>query len=116
MSGTLVPFATTVYTHHTTAQRRSPPIVFPVHGRKWLSHLYRAVSPREERCADLAFCCRISINLTPSTSYQRLLVHRCSAYYKLSPEADSVTKSIAVYFRSESRMYVTNTAPSVVHG
>ncbi|KAI0766634.1 hypothetical protein BD413DRAFT_569195 [Trametes elegans] len=47
---------------------------------------------------------RVRIELSPSTSYQRLLVHRCSAYYKLSPEADPVTKSIIVYCRSESRI------------
>ncbi|RPD64133.1 hypothetical protein L226DRAFT_569610 [Lentinus tigrinus ALCF2SS1-7] len=47
---------------------------------------------------------RPRIDLTPSTSYQRLLVHRCSAYYKLSPETDQVTKTIAVYYRSESKI------------
>ncbi|KAI0358100.1 hypothetical protein OH77DRAFT_1421379 [Trametes cingulata] len=47
---------------------------------------------------------RVRIDLTPSTSYQRMLVHRCSAYYKLSPEQDPVTKSISVYYRSESRI------------
>ncbi|KAI0717979.1 hypothetical protein C8T65DRAFT_706941 [Cerioporus squamosus] len=47
---------------------------------------------------------RPRIDLTPSTSYQRLLVHRCSAYYKLSPETDQVTKTILVYCRSESRI------------
>lgn len=46
------------------------------------------------------------MDLTPATSYQRLLVHRCSAYYKLSPETDPVTKTIVVYYRAESRMYV----------
>lgn len=44
------------------------------------------------------------IDLTPSTSYQRLLVHRCSAFYKLSPESDSVTKSIIVSPTHESRI------------
>ncbi|KAI0741697.1 hypothetical protein C8Q80DRAFT_1110535 [Daedaleopsis nitida] len=47
---------------------------------------------------------RIRLDLTPSTSYQRLLVHRCSAYYKLSPESDPTTKGIIVYCRSESRI------------
>ncbi|KAI0676057.1 hypothetical protein C8Q78DRAFT_1007900 [Trametes maxima] len=47
---------------------------------------------------------RARIDLTPNSSYQRLLVHRCSAYYKLSPEPDPVTKSIVVYYRSESRI------------
>ncbi|OBZ73743.1 hypothetical protein A0H81_06143 [Grifola frondosa] len=47
---------------------------------------------------------RIKIDLNPSTSYQRLLVHRCSAYYKLVPETDPTTKNILIYFRSESRI------------
>ncbi|TFK86752.1 hypothetical protein K466DRAFT_492208 [Polyporus arcularius HHB13444] len=47
---------------------------------------------------------RPRIDLTPATSYQRLLVHRCSAYYKLVPETDQVTKTILVYCRSESRI------------
>ncbi|KAI0630507.1 hypothetical protein C8Q77DRAFT_1063318 [Trametes polyzona] len=47
---------------------------------------------------------RIKVDLTPSTSYQRMLVHRCSAYYKLTPEPDPVTKNIAVFYRSESRI------------
>jgi hypothetical protein len=47
---------------------------------------------------------RARIDLTPSTSYQRLLVHRCSAFYKLSPESDSATKSIIVSPTPESRM------------
>lgn len=48
--------------------------------------------------------CSERIDLNPTTSYQRLLVHRCSAYYKLVPEADTVTKSIFVYYRTDSRM------------
>ncbi|OSX64235.1 hypothetical protein POSPLADRAFT_1073817 [Postia placenta MAD-698-R-SB12] len=47
---------------------------------------------------------RVKIDLTPATSYQRMLVHRCSAYYKLSPESDAATKSITVFYRSESRI------------
>ncbi|KAI0820311.1 hypothetical protein BC628DRAFT_1398324 [Trametes gibbosa] len=47
---------------------------------------------------------RVKFDLTPSTSYQRLLVHRCSAYYKLAPETDPVTKNINIYYRSESRI------------
>ncbi|KAH9919949.1 hypothetical protein B0H21DRAFT_886642 [Amylocystis lapponica] len=45
---------------------------------------------------------RTRLDLTPTTSYQRLLVHRCSAYYKLAPEADNAAKTICVYFRAES--------------
>ncbi|KAJ2965604.1 hypothetical protein NUW54_g14063 [Trametes sanguinea] len=47
---------------------------------------------------------RVRIDLTPATSYQRLLVHRCSAYYKLSPETDPITKNIVVYCRADSRI------------
>ncbi|KAI0923733.1 hypothetical protein AcV5_009202 [Taiwanofungus camphoratus] len=47
---------------------------------------------------------RARIDLTPATSYQRLLVHRCSAYYRLIPETDPGTKNIIVYFRTESRI------------
>lgn len=49
---------------------------------------------------------RQRIDLSPATSYQRMLVHRCSAYYGLSPETDSLTKAISVLTTSESRMYV----------
>ncbi|KXN92410.1 cAMP-regulated phosphoprotein 21 [Leucoagaricus sp. SymC.cos] len=47
---------------------------------------------------------RQRIELTPATSYQRLLVHRCSAYYKLTPEIDSMSKMIYVYSTEESRV------------
>ncbi|GLB41829.1 putative SUZ domain containing protein [Lyophyllum shimeji] len=47
---------------------------------------------------------RPRIDLTPSTSYQRLLVHRCSAYYKLAPESDPISKGIAVLPTPESRI------------
>ncbi|KIJ65632.1 hypothetical protein HYDPIDRAFT_76118, partial [Hydnomerulius pinastri MD-312] len=47
---------------------------------------------------------RTRIDLTPTTSYQRLLVHRCSAYYKLAPETDSITKIISVLPTAESRI------------
>lgn len=49
---------------------------------------------------------RQRIDLTPATSYQRMLVHRCSAFYGLSPETDPLTKAISVSITSESRMYV----------
>ncbi|KAH0582836.1 hypothetical protein H2248_010742 [Termitomyces sp. 'cryptogamus'] len=44
------------------------------------------------------------IDLTAATSYQRLLVHRCSAYYKLAPENDPLTKAISVVPTAESRI------------
>ncbi|KAG6812775.1 hypothetical protein H0H92_000545 [Tricholoma furcatifolium] len=47
---------------------------------------------------------RERIELTPSTSYQRLLVHRCSAYYKLLPESDPSTKGIFVSYTPEGRI------------
>ncbi|KAJ7117582.1 hypothetical protein C8R44DRAFT_983084 [Mycena epipterygia] len=47
---------------------------------------------------------RQRIDLSPATSYQRMLVHRCSAYYGLSPETDSLTKAISVLTTSESRI------------
>ena len=50
---------------------------------------------------------RQRVELTPATSYQRLLVHRCSAYYKLSPENDPLAKgTIFVLITQDSRMYV----------
>ncbi|KAF9475010.1 hypothetical protein BDN70DRAFT_841524 [Pholiota conissans] len=45
---------------------------------------------------------RQRVELSPATSYQRLLVHRCSAYYRLAPEADPVTKGIFVMITAES--------------
>lgn len=56
-------------------------------------------------CTD-PFSPRQRVELSPATSYQRLLVHRCSAYYKLTPESDPVTKAISVLTTSDSRMYV----------
>ncbi|KAJ8521235.1 hypothetical protein ONZ45_g2045 [Pleurotus djamor] len=47
---------------------------------------------------------RNRIETNPATTYQRLLVHRCSAYYGLRPETDSVTKAIYVCYTSESRI------------
>ncbi|TCD67971.1 hypothetical protein EIP91_011772 [Steccherinum ochraceum] len=49
---------------------------------------------------------RARIDVTPTTSYQRMLVHRCSAYYRLTPESDSASKAIFVHYRSESRIPV----------
>ncbi|KDQ13001.1 hypothetical protein BOTBODRAFT_75122, partial [Botryobasidium botryosum FD-172 SS1] len=44
------------------------------------------------------------LELQPQSSYQRLLVHRCAAYYRLTPEPDSQTKSIYINVTTESRM------------
>lgn len=37
---------------------------------------------------DITFSSRTRINLYPENQYQRLLVHRCAAYYRLAPEID----------------------------
>ena len=47
---------------------------------------------------------RERIDLYPQTTYQRLLVHRCSGYYSLSPRTDTTTKVISVHYSQESRM------------
>ncbi|KAL4250211.1 amino acid/polyamine transporter 2 family protein [Abortiporus biennis] len=47
---------------------------------------------------------RTKIDLNPTTTYQRMLAHRCSSFYKLSPETDNTTKTISVYYRAESRI------------
>ncbi|KAH9479440.1 R3H domain-containing protein 2 [Psilocybe cubensis] len=47
---------------------------------------------------------RTRVELSPATSYQRLLVHRCSAYYKLAPESDPITKGIFVVSTADSRI------------
>jgi len=53
---------------------------------------------------DSPLLCRQRIELTPTTSYQRLLVHRCSAYYKLTPEIDNMNKTIYISSTVASRM------------
>ncbi|KAF9506395.1 hypothetical protein BS47DRAFT_1305327, partial [Hydnum rufescens UP504] len=47
---------------------------------------------------------RSSFDLLPATSYQRMLVHRCAAYYKLAQEADGVSKTVIVTLAPESRL------------
>ena len=49
---------------------------------------------------------RTRIDVNPATSYQRLLVHRCSTYYRLAPESDPTSKGIIVYPTVDSKMYV----------
>ncbi|KAH6903491.1 hypothetical protein BKA70DRAFT_1301142 [Coprinopsis sp. MPI-PUGE-AT-0042] len=44
------------------------------------------------------------IDLAPTTSYQRMLVLQCSAYYKLVPETDPATKNIFVRRTPDSRI------------
>ncbi|KIY53377.1 hypothetical protein FISHEDRAFT_15321, partial [Fistulina hepatica ATCC 64428] len=45
---------------------------------------------------------RNRIQMHPSTSYQRLLVHRCSTYYKCTAESEPGTKAIFVNLAAES--------------
>ncbi|KAF8513418.1 hypothetical protein BU17DRAFT_68792 [Hysterangium stoloniferum] len=47
---------------------------------------------------------RTRYELTPASSYHKLLVHRCAAYYKLVPETESGSKSITLAVVSESRI------------
>ncbi|KAG6328713.1 hypothetical protein ID866_10376, partial [Astraeus odoratus] len=47
---------------------------------------------------------RTRLDLTATTSYQRLLVHRCSTYYKLAPETDPINKTISVALTPDSRI------------
>ena len=49
---------------------------------------------------------RSKFDLLPDTTYQRLLVHRCAAYYKLAPENEPLTRGISVCITAESRLYV----------
>lgn len=44
----------------------------------------------------------------PTTTYHRLLIHRCSQYYKCTPEVDTALKTITVFAVVDSRMYVLN--------
>ncbi|EGN96738.1 hypothetical protein SERLA73DRAFT_184898, partial [Serpula lacrymans var. lacrymans S7.3] len=47
---------------------------------------------------------RSRLELVPATSYQRLLVHRCSAYHRLQPDTDQLTKNITITATIESRI------------
>ncbi|KAI9510492.1 hypothetical protein F5148DRAFT_570825 [Russula earlei] len=44
------------------------------------------------------------VEIPTVTSYQRLLIHRCSAYYKVYPENDASSKSIWISYTLESRI------------
>ncbi|KAG6886241.1 hypothetical protein C0993_010803 [Termitomyces sp. T159_Od127] len=70
----------------------------------------RSVPPRPAPARLTAH--RPRIDLTPSTSYQRLLVHRCAAYYKVAPENDPASKGIFVVATADSRMYAPPAPPS----
>ncbi|KAJ4469595.1 hypothetical protein J3R30DRAFT_1572306 [Lentinula aciculospora] len=47
---------------------------------------------------------KVRADLTAATSYQRLLLHRCSAYYKLHVDTDPVTKGISALLIAESQI------------
>ncbi|EPQ56529.1 hypothetical protein GLOTRDRAFT_138236 [Gloeophyllum trabeum ATCC 11539] len=47
---------------------------------------------------------KTQIDVLPTTSYQRLLVHRCAAYYKLRPENDPASKGLIVMRTVESKI------------
>lgn len=53
------------------------------------------------------FYCSPRLDLQPATTYQRMLVHKCSAYHRLSSETDATTKITYVTIRTDSRMYVS---------
>ncbi|KAI0299309.1 hypothetical protein BC826DRAFT_996547, partial [Russula brevipes] len=44
------------------------------------------------------------VEIPTATSYQRLLVHRCSSYYKVTPESDAGSKCIWISYSNESRI------------
>jgi hypothetical protein len=45
------------------------------------------------------------MDVMPASSYQRLLVHRCAAYYKCTPETESNSKLLFLTVTSESYMW-----------
>ncbi|KAH7870421.1 uncharacterized protein C8R40DRAFT_647424 [Lentinula edodes] len=47
---------------------------------------------------------KVRADLTAASSYQRLLLHRCTAYYKLQVDVDPLTKSISALLIAESRI------------
>ncbi|EJD41184.1 hypothetical protein AURDEDRAFT_169773 [Auricularia subglabra TFB-10046 SS5] len=47
---------------------------------------------------------RTRLECPAQTTYQRLLVHRCAAYYKLQPESDPNTKSLTAVAKRPSTL------------
>ncbi|KAJ3804269.1 SUZ domain-containing protein [Lentinula lateritia] len=47
---------------------------------------------------------KVRADLTAASSYQRLLLHRCTAYYKLQVDVDPLTKTISALSIAESRI------------
>ena len=58
---------------------------------------------------------RSRVELTPASTYHKLLVHRCAAYYKLVPETESGSKVITIVIATDSRMYVGSLYFSAAH-
>ncbi|KAF7982569.1 hypothetical protein HWV62_27563 [Athelia sp. TMB] len=52
------------------------------------------------------------VDVTPSTSYQRLLVHRCSTYYKLSPENDPLSKNVIIVSLAMDSKIISELVPA----
>ncbi|TFK51812.1 hypothetical protein OE88DRAFT_1658448 [Heliocybe sulcata] len=47
---------------------------------------------------------KTQIDILPTTSYQKLLVHRCAGYYKLRPENDTNSKGLIIIRTVESKI------------
>ncbi|KZV74537.1 hypothetical protein PENSPDRAFT_572932, partial [Peniophora sp. CONT] len=69
-----------------------------INDRRWVySTLYRSTSGLR--------LYRTRTEMHTSSSYQRLLVHRCAAYYKVTPETDTASKNaIALVLTIDSRV------------
>jgi hypothetical protein len=50
---------------------------------------------------------RPRMDIQPASSYQRLLVHRCAAYYKFTPETESNSKVLYLTLTAESAVCVS---------
>ena len=46
------------------------------------------------------------MDVNPTSSYHRLLVHRCSAYYRLAIENAPTGEGVILYPTADSKMYV----------
>ena len=84
--------------------------VSPTYRRLWICAASMVISAAV--CVQLywisayVFYYRPRLDLQPATTYQRMLVHKCSAYHRLTSETDNATKITFVSLRTDSRMYV----------
>ncbi|KAK2463583.1 hypothetical protein APHAL10511_004334 [Amanita phalloides] len=46
----------------------------------------------------------VRMDVTAATSYQRMLVHRCSSFYKTALEVDQITKAFSISLTPDSRI------------